>query len=53
MQKPEHAWMVRAGNDTELAYIVREEKVVAIVWSDMGELSDLKTREFKQRYRQS
>ena len=54
MKKSKRVWMVRAGNDTELADIVREENVVAIVWSDMGELSDLKTREaFKQRYRQS
>ena len=52
MQNPEHAWMVRAGNDTELADIVREENVVAIGWPKMGDLSDLTTREeFKQRYR--
>ena len=54
MQKPKHAWMVRAGNDNELADIVQEENVVAIGWSDMGDLSDLKTREaFKQRYREA
>ena len=45
MQKPKHAWMVRAGNDNELADIVREENVVAIGWTEMGDLADLKTRE--------
>jgi restriction system protein len=54
MQKPEHAWMVRAGNDNELADIVQEENCVAIGWTEMGDLSNLKTREaFKQRYREA
>ena len=54
MQKPKHAWMIRAGNDNELADIVQEENCVAIGWSDMGDLSNLKTREaFKQRYREA
>jgi predicted Mrr-cat superfamily restriction endonuclease len=30
MTKPKHAWMVRAGNDNELADIAREENVVVV-----------------------
>lgn len=53
MTNPKHAWMVRAGNDNELADIVQEEDVVAIGWDNMGDVSDLETRkEFKQRYRE-
>ena len=52
--KPKHAWMVRAGNDNELAEIVQEENVVAIGWENMGDVSDLETREdFKDRYREA
>ena len=52
MTQPKHAWMVRAGNDNELADLVEGKKAVAIGWAEMGDLSDLKTREqFKQRYR--
>ncbi len=52
--RPQHAWMVRAGNDNELADIVQENDVVAIGWADMGDVSHLETRaEFKQRYRQA
>jgi restriction system protein len=48
-----HAWMVRAGNDNELADVVSEKSLVAIGWSDMGDLSQLKTREaVKERYRE-
>jgi restriction system protein len=51
--KPKHAWMVRAGNDNELADIVQEENVVAIGWVKLGDVSDLKTRDgVKQRYRE-
>ncbi|MCL4871480.1 MAG: restriction endonuclease [Anaerolineae bacterium] len=50
MNKPKHAWMVRAGNENELASQVEVKKVVAIGWS-MGDLSGLKSREqFKARY---
>ncbi len=53
MATPKHAWMVRAGNDNELAPFVEKEKVVAIGWGAMGDLSDLKTREqFKERYKE-
>jgi len=52
MTEPKHAWMVRAGNNNELADIVQEENVVAIGWDSMDDVSDLETRkEFKQRYR--
>ena len=52
MAKPKHAWMVRAGNENELADIVQEENVVAIGWDNMEDVSSLGTREhFKQRYR--
>ena len=30
MTKPKHTWMVRAGNDNELADIMQEDSVVAI-----------------------
>ncbi len=51
MTKPKHAWMVRAGNDNELADIVQEENLVAIGWTQLGDVSDLKTREdIKQHY---
>jgi restriction system protein len=54
MTKPKHAWMVRAGNENELADIVQEENVVAIGWDSMGDVSNLATREqFKQRYRET
>ena len=43
--KPKHVWMVRAGDDNELAGIVREENVVAIGWMEMGDVSDLDSRE--------
>jgi restriction system protein len=43
--------MVRAGNDNELADIVQQDKVVAIGWMPLGDVSHLETREdFKQRY---
>ncbi len=51
MPKPAHAWMVRAGNDNELADIVEAKELVAIGWPEMGDLSDLKTRDaIKARY---
>jgi predicted Mrr-cat superfamily restriction endonuclease len=54
MPKPEHAWMVRADNDNELADIVQQEKVIAIGCQGMGALSDPETREdFKQYYRET
>jgi restriction system protein len=42
--QPTHAWMVRAGNDNELADIVQDEQVVAIGWVKMGDVSKLDTR---------
>jgi len=52
MTTPKHAWMVRAGNNNELADLVQKERLVAIGWR-MGDVSGLKTREqFKQRYRE-
>ena len=51
--RPKHAWMVRAGNDNELADIVQEREVVAIGWENMGDVSGLDTRAtFKRRYRE-
>jgi len=44
MTKPNHAWMVRAGNDNELADLVDAKGALAIGWSLMGDLSPLKTR---------
>jgi restriction system protein len=46
--------MVRAGNDNELAPFVEEKKAVAIGWSAMGDVSNLRTREqFKSAYREA
>ena len=45
MMMPKHAWMVRAGNDNELADLVEEKGAVAIGWTKMGDLSSLKARE--------
>ena len=53
MAKPRHSWMVRAGDDNELAGIVEQENVIAIGWMEMGNVSNLRSREgFKERYRQ-
>lgn len=53
MTKPKHAWMVRAGNENELADLVEEKNAVAIGWRDVGDVSGLKKREqFKERYRE-
>lgn len=52
--RPEHVWMVRSGSDNELVDQVEKQQAVAIGWSEMGDLSDLKTREdFKERYRET
>lgn len=52
MDKPEHAWMVRAGNDNELAEIVGERGEVAIGWPELGDISHLDSREkVKRHYR--
>lgn len=40
MTKPRHAWMVRAGNDNELADLVEEKNAVAIGWPEMGDLRE-------------
>lgn len=54
MTKPKHAWMVRAGNENELADLVEEKNAAAIGWPEMGNVSGLKKREqFKQRYREA
>jgi hypothetical protein len=34
MSKPKNAWMIRAGNDNELAPFVEKENVVAIGWAE-------------------
>ena len=53
MNKPKHAWMVRAGDDNELADLVEEKGAVAIGWDSMGDVSALQGREaFKERYRE-
>jgi len=51
--EPKHAWMVRAGNENELADLVEEKSTVAIGWGNLGDVSTLESRdEFKQRYQQ-
>lgn len=53
MTKPKHAWMVRAGDNNELADLVEEKSAVAIGWPAMGDVSSLKEREqLKRRYRE-
>ena len=45
------AWMVRAGNDNELAEEIGEQHVVAIGWDEMGDLTQCSTRsKVKERY---
>lgn len=45
-------WVVRAGINNEIAGDVEKKSAVAIGWSAMGDLSDLKTRDdFKKRHR--
>jgi hypothetical protein len=39
--KPRHAWMVRAGDNNELADLVEDRSAVAVGWNEMGELSVL------------
>ena len=54
MTKPKHVWMVRSGNDNELADLVEKVNAVAIGWVDMGELSNLtEWEEFKEQYREA
>ena len=54
MTIPKHAWMVRAGDDNELADILENKHAVAIGWAEMGDLSALKTRDdFKEAYRKA
>jgi len=54
MSKPKHAWMVRAGNENELADLVEEKSAVAIGWPEMGDVSSLaKREELKCRYREA
>ncbi|GAB4410092.1 MAG: restriction endonuclease [Anaerolineales bacterium] len=51
MSKPKHAWMVRAGNNNELADLVYNKNAVAVGWAPMQDLSHLRTRnEFRQHY---
>jgi restriction system protein len=53
MDKPKHVWVVRAGDENELADEVEGKSAIAIGWEDMGNLSDLTRREqFKERYRE-
>lgn len=53
MDKPQHAWMVRAGGNNELADLVEDAGAIAIAWGT-GDLSELHTREeIKNRYRQT
>jgi restriction system protein len=53
MTKPKHAWMVRAGNDNELADLVEDKNAVAIGWSNMGDLSEIRNRtQFRKRYQE-
>jgi len=53
MNKPKHAWMIRAGNENELADLIEGKNAVAIGWPEMGDLSALHTvQQCKQRYQE-
>ena len=52
MTRPKHAWMVRAGDNNELAAQVEKKGAIAVGW-EVGDVSHLIEREqFKQRYRE-
>lgn len=51
---PDSAWMVRAGNENELAGKLEQHDVVAIGWKELGDVSGLTTRAaVKERYAES
>lgn len=46
-----HLWMVRAGGNNEIVELVETRNAVAIGWSQLGDLTTLRTRQqFKERY---
>lgn len=47
MTKPKHAWMVRAGDNSELAALVEETAPVAIGWAEMGDVGRLAPCDFQ------
>jgi restriction system protein len=52
--QPTGYWMVRAGENNELAELVEDKGAVAVGWPKMGDLSDLTSRgEFRQRYKEA
>jgi len=52
MTKPQRAWMVRAGNNNELADLVEGKKAVAIGWDALPDLSEVgSVDDVKQLYR--
>jgi restriction system protein len=54
MTTPKHAWMVRAGDNNELADVIEKNKAVAIGWAKMSDVSSLRTRDdFKEAYRKA
>jgi restriction system protein len=54
MEKPEHVWMVRAGNNNTLAPLLWNRGSVAIGWHKLGDLSKLTTREaVKRQYKKA
>jgi len=53
MQRIGH-WMVRAGEENELAELVEEKSAVAVGSPKTGDLSTVETRQqFRERYRES
>ena len=50
---PDAAWIVRAGNNNELVDTFVGESLVAVGWSELGDLSECNSREeIKERYRE-
>jgi hypothetical protein len=51
VNKPKHAWMVRAGDNNELAPLLEERKAVAVGWDELPDLAGLLSfEEFKTCY---
>jgi restriction system protein len=55
LERPTHAWMIRAGDDNELADQIEREEAVAIGWDEIDQdLSTFHNRAaFKARYREA
>jgi len=46
----ERAFMVRAGNENELVEEFESRSLVAVGWSELGDVSDVRSDEMKARF---